>query len=49
MELIRDIWRFIRTRNKIWLLPAFLALVLAGLVVVLGASSAAAPFIYTVF
>ena len=38
-----------RQRKKYWLLPIVLLLLLLGLVVVLTANSALAPFIYTVF
>jgi len=49
MELLRDIWGFLRERKKFWLLPAIIVLVLVGTIVVIGGSSAIAPFIYTVF
>ena len=44
----REFFDFLRTNKKWWLTPIILALLLVGLLVILG-SSAAAPFIYTLF
>ena len=49
MELITDIWEFMKTRKKFWLLPALIVLIVVGTVLVIGSASAVAPFIYTVF
>lgn len=49
MDFIRDIWGFLRERKKFWLLPALVVLLLVGVLVVVGGSTAVAPFIYTVF
>lgn len=49
MDFIKDIWGFLRTRKKFWLLPAIVVLVLVGALLVFGAGSAAGPFIYTIF
>lgn len=49
MELLRDLWGFLRERKKWWLLPLIVVLLLLGVVVVLGSGSALAPFIYTLF
>lgn len=49
MDFIRDIWGFLRARKKFWLLPALIVLLLVGVLVVVGGSTAVAPFIYTVF
>ena len=47
--VLLEFWEFLRHRKKYWLLPIVLILVLLGLVIVLTANSALAPFIYTVF
>lgn len=49
LDLIKDLWAFMRERKKFWLLPIILILVLIGALVVLGQGSAVAPFIYTLF
>ncbi len=45
----REIWSFLRTRKKFWLMPVVLVLLIIGLVIALTAGSALAPFIYTIF
>jgi len=49
MELIRELWRFMRVRKKFWLLPVLLMMFLLGGLLVLAKGSAVAPFIYTLF
>jgi hypothetical protein len=49
VAVIREIWGFLKVRKKLWLLPIFVVLLLLGLVLVLTAGSALAPFIYSVF
>jgi len=49
MDFIKDIWGFLRTRKKFWLLPAIFILIVVGAVIVFGGSTALAPFIYTIF
>ena len=46
--LIREYVDFLRHNKKWWLIPIIVALLLVGVLIVLG-SSAAAPFIYTLF
>lgn len=48
-SIIKEFWEFLRERKKFWLLPIVVVLLLLGLVIVLTAGSALAPFIYTVF
>ncbi len=45
---VREIFDFLRTNKKWWLTPIILVLLLVALLVILG-STAAAPFIYTLF
>jgi len=49
LELLQDLWAFMRVRKKFWLLPILLVLALVGGLVVLAANPAVAPFIYTLF
>ena len=46
--LVRELVGFLRHNKKWWLTPIVIAILLLGLLVVLGSSSAA-PFIYTLF
>jgi hypothetical protein len=47
-DLVIELWAFLRSRKKYWLLPVMVALlVLGGLVALTG--TALAPFIYTIF
>jgi hypothetical protein len=49
MDLMVDLWHFMRVRKKFWLLPIISVLALLGALVVLTQGSAIAPFIYTLF
>jgi len=49
LDLIRDLWGFMRARKKFWLAPIFIVMLLLGVLIVLVQGSAAAPFIYTLF
>ena len=49
MDFLAELWRFLRTRKKFWLLPMILVFVIMGALLVITQSSALAPFIYTLF
>ena len=49
MDFLKDIWLFLREHKKFWLAPIIVILLLVGMLIVFGGSSAIAPFIYTVF
>ena len=49
MSFFRELWAYIRTRKKYWLLPILIVFVLFGGLIVLSQGSAVAPFIYTMF
>jgi hypothetical protein len=49
MEMIKELWAFLRARKKFWLWPIFLMMVVLGGLIVLAKGSAIAPFIYTLF
>jgi hypothetical protein len=49
MDIIKDLWAFMKERKKFWLAPMIIVLIILGLIIVLGGSSAIAPFVYTLF
>jgi hypothetical protein len=49
MSFIKELWAFIRSRKKYWLLPILIMMVLLGVLIVIAQGSAVAPFIYTIF
>ena len=49
LELLQDLWGFMRERKKFWLAPIIIVMVLLGALIVLAQGSAVAPFIYTLF
>ena len=46
--ILGEVFQMLRQNKKYWLIPLILILVLFGVLIILG-SSAAAPFIYTLF
>jgi hypothetical protein len=49
MEMLKELWAFMRARKKYWLWPIFVMMALLGVLIVLAQGSAVAPFIYTLF
>jgi hypothetical protein len=49
LELIKDLWEFMRERKKLWLAPIVLVMLLLGGLLIFAQGSAVAPFIYTLF
>lgn len=49
LDLIKDLWSFMRVRKKFWLAPIIIVMLLLGGLIVLSQGSAVAPFIYTLF
>ena len=49
LDLIKDLWGFMKVRKKFWLAPIIFVLLLLGGLIVLSEGSAVAPFIYTLF
>ena len=49
IELLQDLWQFMREHKKFWLAPIIIVMVLLGGLIVLAQGSAVAPFIYTLF
>ena len=48
MSFLSEFWAFLRHNKKWWLVPLIVAILLIGLLVILG-NSPVAPFIYTIF
>jgi hypothetical protein len=49
LDLLKDLWAFMKERKKFWLAPIIIILLLLGALIVLSQGSAVAPFIYTLF
>lgn len=49
MEFIKELFHFLKTRKKYWMIPLILVLLFLSLLIVLTSGSALAPFIYTIF
>ena len=49
LDLLRDLWAFMKVRKKFWLAPVILIMLVLGALIVLAQGSAIAPFIYTLF
>jgi uncharacterized protein DUF5989 len=49
MSFLKELWAFLKSRKKLWLLPIILGLVILGGLLILAQGSVVAPFIYTLF
>lgn len=49
MTFLKEMWAFLKQRKKIWLMPVIFLLIILGILIVVGGSSAVAPFIYSLF
>lgn len=49
LELLQDLWAFMRERKKFWLVPIIVVMLLLGGLIVLTQGSVVTPFIYTLF
>ncbi len=49
LNILKELWDFLKVRKKWWLAPILIVLVLLGVLIVVTESSAVAPFIYTLF
>ncbi len=49
IDLIKDIWDYLKIRKKYWLAPLIITIVLMGTLIVITQGSVVAPFIYTIF
>ncbi|MEY4493022.1 MAG: hypothetical protein RL355_371 [Actinomycetota bacterium] len=49
MNFLKELVKFLKARNKMWMLPVVLVMLLLGLLLLLAQTSVFAPFIYTLF
>ncbi len=49
LDLIKDIWDFLRVRKKYWLAPLIVTIFLMGALIIFTQGSVVAPFIYSIF
>lgn len=49
LALFTELWDFMRSRKKFWLLPILLVMLALGSLLIFAQGSAVAPFIYTLF
>ncbi len=49
LDLIKDIWDFLKIRKKYWLAPLIITIVLMGTLIVFTQGTVVAPFIYSIF
>jgi hypothetical protein len=49
VQVVAELWQFMRENKKLWLAPIVITLVVVGLLLAVAKSSAIAPFIYTLF
>ncbi|MCH7503285.1 MAG: hypothetical protein IIA10_08015 [Proteobacteria bacterium] len=49
LDLLKDLWDFMKVRKKFWMAPIIIVMLLLGGLIVLSEGSAIAPFIYTLF
>ncbi len=49
LDLVNDIYDFLRVRKKYWLAPLIITIVIMGALIVFTQGSVIAPFIYSIF
>jgi hypothetical protein len=49
MAFLLEIWRFLKARKKMWLVPVIVMTLVFGGLLLLAESSALAPFVYALF
>ena len=49
LDLLKDVWDFLKVRKKYWLAPLIVTIVLMGGLLVFTQGSVVAPFIYSIF
>ena len=47
--LLAEFWDFLKVRKAWWLTPIIIMLLLVGVIIIFGQSSALSPFIYALF
>ena len=49
MEILKELWTFLRVRKKLWLAPIIIIMLIVGGLLILAQGSVVAPFVYTLF
>ncbi len=49
LDLLKDLWGYMKGHKKFWLAPIIVTLLLLGVLLIFGQGSVIAPFIYTLF
>ena len=49
MGFLKELWAFLRTRRKYWLIPILIVMLILGILLLAAQQAAVAPFIYTLF
>lgn len=49
IELLMDLWGFLKVRKKFWLLPIIIIMLLLAILIVVAQNAVIAPFVYTIF
>ena len=49
LDLVKDLWDFLKVRKKYWLAPLIITIVLMGALIVFTQGLVVAPFIYSIF
>ncbi len=49
LQVLGELWTFMRERKKLWLFPIVVLLLLVSGVLILAQGSALGPFIYSIF
>lgn len=49
MELLKELFTFLKYRRKLWLAPIIVVMLLLGALLIVAQGSVIAPFIYTIF
>lgn len=49
LSIIKELWLFLRSRKKYWLLPIIIMLLFLGLFIIFTESTVLSPFIYILF
>tara|TARA_S200000501_G_C20807770_1_gene736998 strand:+ start:592 stop:753 length:162 start_codon:yes stop_codon:yes gene_type:complete len=49
LEILKDIWDYLKVRKKYWLAPLIITTLLMGALLIFTQGSVVAPFIYSIF
>jgi cytochrome c-type biogenesis protein CcmH/NrfF len=49
MSFFKELYAFLKKRNKLWLLPLILLMLILGVLMIFASQTVVAPFIYTLF